>query len=133
VAPIRELIQSRGLERQVIWAGHVPDNDITAILSGANLLVYPSLYEGFGIPILEAMLCDVPVITSDVSSMPEVSGDAALLVDPLDVRALTEALARLLTDPELRERLVRRGRIQRARFSYERMASQMLELYQSIM
>lgn len=129
---VEELIDELGLAESVRWTGHLADDDLATLLTGARVLAYPSLYEGFGIPILEAMLCDVPVITSNVSSMPEVAGDAALLVDPLDVDALTSALARVLGDAELRRELVARGRIQRERFSSRRMAAAYRALYDSV-
>jgi glycosyltransferase involved in cell wall biosynthesis len=108
----------------------VPEDDMRALLSGATVFAYPSLYEGFGLPILEAMACDVPVVTSDTSSMPEVAGDAALLVDPRSVASIAGALTRLLTDAPLRRELVDRGRTQRARFSVRRTAEVYRELYE---
>jgi Glycosyltransferase len=91
---LREL----GLEDRVIFTGYVPDEDLPAIYSAADLFVFPSLYEGFGLPVLEAMACGTPVVCSNTSSLPEVAGDAALLVDPTDVRALAGAIERVLTD-----------------------------------
>jgi glycosyltransferase involved in cell wall biosynthesis len=115
---------------RVVWTGYVPEDDMRALLSGATVFAYPSLYEGFGLPILEAMACDVPVVTSDTSSMPEVAGDAALLVDPRSVASIAGALTRLLTDAPLRRELVDRGRTQRARFSVRRTAEEYRELYE---
>jgi glycosyltransferase involved in cell wall biosynthesis len=128
---IQQLVDSLGLQNQVIWTGHLPDHDMNILLSGATLFAYPSLYEGFGIPLLEAMQCDVPILTSNVSSLPEVAGNAALLVDPTDVTAIATGLSRLLEDEALRAQLVENGRIQRTRFSYRAMAEQYLDLYQA--
>ncbi len=107
------------LRNRVVLPGFVPDEDLPALLSGALAFVLPSLYEGFGLPVLEAMACDVPVICSQVSSLPEVAGDAALLIDPHDQESLSQAMARILREPELRQELIRRGREQVTRFSWE--------------
>ena len=123
-----------GLAGRVIFPGYVEDADLPALLSGATAFVFPSLYEGFGIPVLEAGACGVPVITSNTSSLPEVAGDpaagpeqaAALLVDPHDVDAIADAMARLSTDAALREELPRRGRENVKRFSWEKCARQTL-------
>ena len=105
----------------------------SASLSGAALFAYPSLYEGFGIPILEAMACKTPVIASDRSSLPEVVGDAGLQVDALDVEGLTAGMERLLTDEELRSELVGRGTEQVARFTWQQAARELLAVYQGVL
>ena len=92
-------VERSGLSERVLFPGYVPDEDVPALLSAATAFVFPSLYEGFGIPVLEAGACGVPVITCNTSSLPEVAGDAALLVDPHDVDAIAEAMYRLVTDP----------------------------------
>lgn len=101
---------------------YVPDDDLPGLYSGAAVFAFPSLYEGFGFPVLEAMACGVPVVCADTSSLPEVVGDAALRVDPLDVGALAEALTQALTDDGLRAELAARGFEQIERFSWERAA-----------
>jgi glycosyltransferase involved in cell wall biosynthesis len=111
-----------GLGGLVHFTGYVDDADLPALLSGALAFVFPSLYEGFGMPVLEAMACGTPVLTSTTSSLPEVAGDAALLVDPHSTRAIAEGLARMLTDAGLRDHLRTRGIAQAARFSWERCA-----------
>jgi glycosyltransferase involved in cell wall biosynthesis len=114
------------LEERVIFTGFVAEDDLPALLSGARLFVFPSLYEGFGFPVLEAMACGVPVVCSDASSLPEVVGDAALKVNPLDVEGLKDAMERVLCDEELRAEMVKRG-LERARnFSWERCAEETL-------
>lgn len=114
------------LAGRVIFPGYVPDADLPALLSGALAFVYPSLYEGFGIPVLEAGACGVPVITSNTSSLPEVAGDTALLVDPHDVDAIAQAMYRLVTDEALRAELARRGQENVKRFSWEKCARETL-------
>ncbi len=105
--------------------GFVDDADLPALYRNAALFAFPSLYEGFGLPVLEAMACGVPVVCSDASSVPEVAGDAALLVDPLDTEGLTAAMDRVLRDANLRQKLVDRGLAQAARFSWEQAARQL--------
>jgi len=94
---------------RVVLTGYVPDADLPPLLSGALAFVFPSLYEGFGFPVIEAMSCGTPVVCSNVSSLPEVAGGAALLVDPIDVASLATALARVATDAWLRRELIERG------------------------
>lgn len=111
------------------YLGYVPDDARPALITGARAFVYPSLYEGFGLPVLEAMACGVPVLASNVSSLPEVVGDAGLLVDPCDVDVIARGMVRLWQDEALRHELSRRG-LERARgFSWERTASQTLSAY----
>ncbi|HOC73080.1 MAG TPA: glycosyltransferase family 1 protein, partial [Candidatus Hydrogenedentes bacterium] len=102
---------------------HVPDTDLPALLGGAAGFVWPSLMEGFGLPVLEAMACGAPVVTSRTSSLPEVTGDAALLVDPLDTEALSDAMRRLATDEALRGRLSAEGVKRAAHFTWEHTAT----------
>jgi glycosyltransferase involved in cell wall biosynthesis len=125
---LREL----GLEDRVIFTGYVPDEDLPAIYSAADLFVFPSLYEGFGLPVLEAMACGTPVVCSNTSSLPEVAGDAALLVDPADVRALAGAMERVLTDETLRADLQARGLEQARRFSWARAAQETMQVYENV-
>ena len=110
----------------------MPDADLPALLSGALAFVFPSLYEGFGFPVLEAMACDTPVACSNVSSLPEVAGDAALQVDPLDSDALAEAMHQVATDRALRKVLIERGRAQVQRFSWQHSAGQVLDVLEDV-
>jgi glycosyltransferase involved in cell wall biosynthesis len=120
-----------GLESEVIFPGYVPQGDLPALLSGARLFVFPSLYEGFGLPVLEAMACGTPVLCSNVSSLPEVAGNAAFLVDPLDVESMAEAMNRLLQDEGLRAQLVKWGFQRVRRFSWERCAGETLAVLEN--
>jgi len=115
-----------GLEGQVLFPGYVPEEDLPALLSGATAFVLPSLYEGFGLPVLEAMACGTPVIAANISSLPEVMGDAGLLVDPLDSDALAAAMQRLVQDAALREDLRQRGLARARLFSWSRCARETL-------
>ena len=125
-------VRRLGLENRVMFTGYVPDADLPGLLSGALAFVFPSLYEGFGLPVLEAMACGTPVICSNVSSLPEVGGDAALQIDPLDTEALAEAMHQVLTDEGLRTMLVERGHEQVQRFSWQRCASQVLQVLEDV-
>ena len=102
--------------------GFVPDDDLPLWYAAADVFAYPALHEGFGLPVLEAMACGVPVVTSNTSSLPEIAGDAALLVDPLDERALADAIARVIGDDPLAEDLRRRGRARARHFSWDETA-----------
>jgi alpha-1,3-rhamnosyl/mannosyltransferase len=112
--------------------GFVAEDDLVALYGAASVFAYPSLAEGFGLPVLEAMACGAPVLTSDVSSLPEVAGGAARLVDPLDVDALRDALRGLLEDPDERERLRGLGLRRAADLSWAATARRMLELYREV-
>jgi glycosyltransferase involved in cell wall biosynthesis len=116
----------------VIFPGFIPDADLPAVYAGSQALAFPSEFEGFGLPVLEAMACGTPVVCSNTSSLPEVAGDAALLVDPLDVDALTDALRRVLSDPALATELRDRGLAQAARFSWARAAQETLAVYRRL-
>ena len=115
-----------GLEGRVLFPGYVRDEDKAALLSGARVFLFPSLYEGFGLPVLEAQGCGCPVITSTTSSLPEVAGEAALLVDPVDTGAITAAMKRIAADPGLRETLIERGFVNVRRFSWAACAKAVL-------
>jgi glycosyltransferase involved in cell wall biosynthesis len=107
-----------GLEGQVCFPGYISDEDKAALMSGALAFLFPSLYEGFGLPVLEAQACECPVVTSTTSSLPEIAGDGALLVDPRDTMAIAMAMERVASDLVLREKLVERGLANVSRFSW---------------
>jgi glycosyltransferase involved in cell wall biosynthesis len=129
--PIRFAV-IQGIEKKVHFLGYVLDEELPALYRGAELFVFPSLHEGFGIPILEAMACGTPVITSAVAGMPEPAGDAALLVDPTRPGLIQDSMARILFDPVLRRSISERG-IRRAKeFSWKKMAGRVLEVYREV-
>lgn len=121
-----------GLEDEVLFPGFVPDDDLPAFYSAADLFVFPSLYEGFGLPVLEALACGTPVVASNTASLPEVAGEAALLVDPSSVEALVRAMLDVLNSSELRDDLRARGPIQAAKFTWQRAARETLAVYMSL-
>lgn len=130
-AVLRE-IEDLASQHEVVFLGRIPDEDLPYLYGLADLFVFPSLYEGFGIPVLEAMASGVPVVCSNTSSLPEVVGDAGVMVPPDDVAALARAIGDLLEDPTRRALLRQRG-IERAhRFSWEASARQLLEVYRRV-
>jgi glycosyltransferase involved in cell wall biosynthesis len=118
-----------GIQKRVHVAGYVDERLRATLLSRASVFAYPSLYEGFGFPVLEAMAAGTPVVAGRAGAIPEVAGDGALLVDPTDVDAIAEGLTRVLDDPALAERLVRAGRQQAAGYSWRRAAEGLTDLY----
>lgn len=127
------LIRELALDDAVLFTGFVEDRDLPHLYAGAEFFVYPSLYEGFGLPPLEAMACGVPVITSNGSSLPEVTGDAALLVDPRSDGELAGAMVRMAGDAGLRQMLQAKGVERAALFSWERTAEETLAVYRQAM
>jgi len=130
--PLHDLIRRLGIEKRVILTGFVPDDDLPLLYGHALALLFPSLYEGFGLPVAEAMACGCPVVTSNVSSLPEVAGDAALLVDPGSVAEIAAATQRIISDHALRERLRNDGFRQAGRFSWERHAAGVLDILRKV-
>jgi glycosyltransferase involved in cell wall biosynthesis len=128
----RRVVAELGLGEAVRFVGWVAEEDKPALYSGAACFVYPSLYEGFGLPPLEAMACGAPVIASNASSLPEVVGDAGLLVAPQDVDALAEAMIAVLSDEELRASLRQKGAARAKRFSWEKTARETLGVYERL-
>ncbi|HEY82577.1 MAG TPA: glycosyltransferase family 4 protein [Dehalococcoidia bacterium] len=126
-------LDNLGITREVIFVGHLTGAELARYYSGAALLAYPSLYEGFGLPPLEAMACGCPVVTSNTSALPEVVGDAGIMVDPYDSNSLAQAMARVLTDKNLREEMVRKGFEQARKFSWEETARQTQEVYNKVL
>ncbi len=127
------VIEQEGIADQVIFAGYVPQEELHWWYRAADVLAYPSLYEGFGLPPLEAMACGTPVITSNVSSLPEVVGAAALTIDPSDIGALTGALARVVTDRALADEMRARGLQQASKFDWARAAQETTRVYRQVL
>jgi glycosyltransferase involved in cell wall biosynthesis len=126
-------VQALGLAEAVLFPGFIPADELPWWYRAAALFVYPSLYEGFGLPVLEAIACGIPAITSTASSLPEVAGDAALLVDPDDTAGLASAMGRVMEDPATASRLAAAGPRQAAHFSWPRAAQETAALYQSVL
>jgi len=122
-----------GLQDSVIFLGPVPDKDLPDLYRGATLFVFPSLYEGFGLPALEAMACGTPVVCSNTSSLPEIVGDAALTFEPTDVDGMAQTMARALADGGLRETLRQRGLARARQFTWQRTARETLEVYREVL
>lgn len=123
-------VQRLRLENQILFTGFVPDDDLPYLYSGAELFVFPSIYEGFGLPVIEAMSYGTPVVTSNVSSLPEIAGDAGFLVDPNSPESISQGIATVLCDDSQRERMKQAGRLQSRKFSWQRTAEQTYNVYQ---
>ena len=129
---VEQAVQDHAMAASFRLIEDADDSELRLLYAGAVALAYPSLYEGFGLPCVEAMACRCPVVASDASSVPEVVGDAGLLVEPTDVEALAEALTRCLGDSELRTMLIERGSAQAARFTWERSATKLHRLLHEV-
>jgi len=126
------VIRESGAGDQILLTGYVSESDLTALYSGAICFVYPSYFEGFGLPPLEAMKCGAPVIVGNQTSLPEVVGEAALLVNPFDEIEIAAALARLIDNPDLRDKLRVKGLKRAATFSWQDTARRTLEVYEQV-
>ena len=129
---IQQLVLGRGIESDTIFAGVVSDERLITLYQHASVFVFPSLYEGFGLPVLEAMGCGCPVITSQTSSLPEVVGTAGKMVDPLNVPELVEAMIQVLTDEELSRYMQDLGLSHARRFSWHKTARETVALYEKV-
>lgn len=129
----RQLIASLGLQGAVLFLGTVSDEDLVVLYNVADVFVFPSLYEGFGFPLLEAMACGTPVVAGNTSSVPEVVGDAGLLVNPRSPEAIADAVRRVLADGDLAEDLRRRGLARAQTFTWERTARETLAVYETLL
>jgi glycosyltransferase involved in cell wall biosynthesis len=127
--PILAKVKELGLENRVHFTGFIEDEDLPALISCASLVAMPSKYEGFGLPVLEAMACGVPVIASNTSSLPEVGGDAALYAAPDDVREWVELIDRVLADPALQASMREKGLRQAQKFRWSEAARQTAKIY----
>jgi glycosyltransferase involved in cell wall biosynthesis len=120
------------IRAEATYLGYVPEEDLPGLVAGATAFVYPSLYEGFGFPVVQAMAAGVPVVTSNVSCLPEVAGDAAVLVDPRSASEFAAAVTRLLESAKLRSELGRRGRERARRYRWEACAEESLQFFHRI-
>lgn len=131
-ADVFEAIRKHNLQRQVIFTGYVDDSDLPALYNLAEVFVYPSLYEGFGFPVLEAMACGCPVVTSSSSSFLEITGNAAMLINPTDIESVAKAILIIILNKKIRTRLVQQGLIQAKTFGWENCAKNTLITYNQI-
>ncbi len=129
---LQQCVQEQGIAERTFFSGVVSDPQLVTLYQQASVFVFPSLYEGFGLPVLEAMACGCPVITSNTSSLPEVVGDSGVLVNPRNREELTEAMTKVLTDPALSDILRKKGREQAEKFSWEKTARETVDLYERI-
>jgi glycosyltransferase involved in cell wall biosynthesis len=125
-------VESLGLANSVIFTGYVPSAELPAFYNSAEAFVFPSIFEGFGLPVIEAMACGLPVLTSFGSSLEEIAGDAAVLVDPLSEESIAKGLGKLLGDAQLRARLGQAGLVRSASFSFKKTAEQTTEVYKML-
>jgi len=130
--PLLRTIHAFDLENRVVLAGFVPDEELPAFYSGADLFVFPSLYEGFGLPLLEAMACGCPVVASNASSVPEVTNGAAALVDPYDVTGLTRVMREIVQDRSKQEQLRQLGLSRARMFTWARTARRLEGIFQEV-
>jgi glycosyltransferase involved in cell wall biosynthesis len=129
---IHAQVESLGLATSVIFAGYVPSSELPAFYNAAEAFVFPSIFEGFGLPVIEAMACGLPVLTSFGSSLEEIAGDAAVLVDPLSEESIAKGLGELLGDVHFRARLGQAGLVRSASFSFKKAAEQTIEVYKTL-
>lgn len=130
---IDRTIQELKLEKELVFLGHVPDEDLPALYSAADLFVFLSLYEGFGLPVLEAMACGTPVLASNVSSIPEVAGEAGVLVPPNDIERIASEMSAILADPDRCQRMSEKGLKQAHEFTRERFVRETLRVYHQVL
>jgi glycosyltransferase involved in cell wall biosynthesis len=130
---VSQTVSELGLQERVRFLGYVPNEDLSALYQLARVSVYPSLFEGFGLPVLEAMASGCPVVTSSCSSMPEVAGGAAVLVDPMSEESIADGMARVWVDDPFREDLIARGRARAAKFTWESVARETMQLYDRVL
>ncbi|VAX31502.1 hypothetical protein MNBD_NITROSPIRAE03-1039 [hydrothermal vent metagenome] len=129
---LKKIVEREQLSEQVIFAGALPHNELAAVYENADVFIYPSGVESFGLPVLEAMACGTPVIASNRMSVPEISGDAALIVDPDNVREMSEAIYRVISDEKLKKTLVRKGYERVRKFTWEKTAQETLKVFREV-
>ena len=126
------VMQQAGVPQSAVVLATGDDQTLARYYAGAEALVFPSMYEGFGIPLLEAMRCNCPIVTSNTSSLPEVAGDAAIYCDPYDINSISNALIQITSSPATRARLISNGRERVRNFSWERCAAETRDVYKTL-
>ncbi len=129
---LRETVQHLKLEQHILFTGYIPDDQLHHLYHMADVFVYPSLYEGFGLPVVEAMACGTPVITSNCTSIPEITGDAAMLIDPWSSNEIAGALSRLIGNPDVKRDLAQKGCSQARKFSWRQTAEATFAVYEKV-
>ncbi len=132
-SPLVEKVERMDLQRQIKFTGYIAEQDLPAVYNGADMFCFPSLYEGFGLPVLEAMACGVPVVTSNNSSLPEVTGEAAILIDPYNIGEIASAMQRVLLGPDLAHDLRQCGLARAAQFTWEKTARETIAVYETVL
>jgi len=130
---ILDQVKRSGFASQIVFTGHVDDENMPAVYTLADVMAFPSLHEGFGIPVLEAMACGVPVVTSDVSALPEVTGEASILVNPYDVESIARGIAHVLNNERLRQQLIEKGFERIKHFNAKKSASAIVQTYKNVL
>lgn len=133
VLPLKDIIKKTGQEKNIVFLDYISENDLSVLLSSAKLMVYPSLYEGFGLPLLEAMACGCPVICSNNSSLPEVGGNAVLMFDPYKAGDIAGVMEKVIKNDRLREGLIKKGFERIEKFSWEKTQRETFEVYEKVM
>ncbi len=132
VKEVKKIVNKLNINKKVNIQNNIPSEDMPALFNLADICVYPSLYEGFGLPILEAMSCGCPVVTSKISSMPEVAGDAAILVNPYKDKEISDAMYKVLTNDELKRSLIKKGLRRAKKFSWKKTGKETLEIFKTV-
>ena len=130
---ILNIVKDLNLQKDVVFTGHMHDEILPELYNAADLFVFPSLYEGFGLPPLEAMACGTPVITSNASSLPEVVGDAGLRIDPYDISGLKDAMNTVLRNSDLRMEMVKKGLNRSEQFTWKKCAVETMNMYKEVL
>ncbi len=129
---IQQYIQQKKLENEIIWLDYITDEELVQFYNFADVFIYPSLYEGFGLPVLEAMACGTPVVTSNSTSLSEVAGDAALLVNPFEIEEIAEALKTIIWKKDIKIGLIEKGKKRASLFTWQKAAQQTIQLFEKI-
>ena len=131
-AEVDKKIEALGLSQNVIVAPFIQTVDMPKIYQGAECLLFPSLYEGFGLPVIEAFACGCPVLVSNIDALIEVGGDATVVVDPYDITSITKGIFQILEDQKLRQNLIEKGYVQAAQFTWKKSSESMVQVFRDV-